>query len=173
MATLAMMEALVKGSTVINVDEEIVSFKFIHGARCGIDTATLAACCGIGTDCDIVIANVCLLPCTGVFCNPFSIVATCVVKETNESGEEEFNEKKFSFDKEMLADLVSLRSPYRGVLLLTSFLLVLLVTSLCVIVTDHGIGIAVSVAGRAAAGEEEWRRAWFLSAHRQLGQGCQ
>ena len=70
----------------------------------------------------IVTAHVCLLPsCTGVFFNPFSLHATCRVKEEG-PGEEPYL-KKFSFDKEMLADLVSRgalsmspRSPYRRAL---------------------------------------------------------
>ena len=55
----------------------------------------------------------CLLPCTGLFLNPLKIMATCMVKDS-EGGEDAIAyEKKFSFDKEMLADLVRPRSPYR------------------------------------------------------------
>ena len=88
----------------------------------------------------IVTAHVCLLPsCTGVFFNPFSLHVTCLVKEEKPGLaekvakgklegwiKEELEEpylKKFSFDKEMLADLVSRgalsmspRSPYRRAL---------------------------------------------------------
>lgn len=164
------MEATVKGSTVIDVGEDILSVKTVEGV-CSIHIAIALRAAVLVASCGIVIADVCLLTCTGVFLNPLTIVATCMVKVVNKKGEEGEEEKKFSFDKEMLADLVCPRAPYRGVLH-AAVHSISLPSLLCVIGTDRGICIAVSVAGRPPAGRRG-RPARALPAHVQLGQSCQ